>query len=283
MVVLDVGQGDAVMIEMPRGRNVLIDAGVSWGGTSGGDAGARVIVPYLRSRGVNGLDALVVTHGHRDHYGGAPSVMRACRPRVVVLPTGYETSDGLRETAQAAESLGVRVKAVASGDTLVSTDSCRLVVLSPPRRPRKRDEAENDRSVIVRAELGHTVTLLTGDAQAAAEIALLDRPRLLRGGILKVAHHGSGTSSTPDFLRAVSPGLAVISVGQGNRYGHPDASVVERLRGVGAAVLRTDLDGAVLIDVMRDRAVARGFASGERQILFYGSPQGDAGPTTTVE
>ncbi|MBD3347957.1 MAG: DNA internalization-related competence protein ComEC/Rec2, partial [Candidatus Eisenbacteria bacterium] len=277
MIVFDVGQGDAILLELPRSRRVLVDAGVAWGGASGWDAGAAIVLPYLRRRGIGSLDALVVTHGHRDHYGGAAAVIRECPPAALVLPVGYERSQGLRRTAGIARELGVPVRAVESGDTLLSAPGCLLKVLSPldARRPAGN---ENDRSIVIRAEIGPAAALLTGDAEKGAEASLVESGAPLRSDLLKVAHHGSASSSIEPFLGAVGPGLAVVSVGEGNRYGHPDEAALARLRASGAAVMRTDRDGAVVVDVSRSRAIARGYVSGVRHVVTLGAVRRATGP-----
>ena len=305
MIVFDVGQGDSILVELPGGRAILIDAGKAWGGASGGDAATSAVLPYLRRSGIHRLDALVVTHGHLDHYGGAASVMNECRPDALILPRGYEASLALVRTAGAARSLGIPVVETSTGDTLLSCGGNAFTVLSPPPGRGGRPTNENNRSVVVRVKMGPASALLTGDIEREVESALVGaggeeheraRPcignagracrtdrRAIENLVLKVPHHGSSSSSTRPFLDAVRARIAIVSVGEGNRYGHPDSAVVDRLRATGAFVLRTDRDGAVLVDVLRDRVVARGFLSGLRREASYEDHQGREGPTTTVE
>jgi competence protein ComEC len=270
VVAFDVGQGDAILLEIPRSKHVLVDAGVAWGGPSGPDAGRTIVVPYLRRRGVRRLEALVVTHGHRDHYGGAVAVLENCRPDVLALPAGYESSAALRGLAERATAMGIVVRAVSVGDTLFDGRGCRLVVLSPTAALTGTGVGENDRSVVLHARLGRAAVLLTGDMENRAERELLSNGRAVRADVLKVGHHGSATSSSRPFLAAVGASIGAISVGEGNRYGHPDAATARRLEESGAEVLRTDLDGALLFDWTRVGVRASGHRSGRSVQTRYG-------------
>ncbi len=220
VAVLDVGQGDAIVVEAPDGQVLLIDAGP--GGPMRLDTGERVVAPFLWNRGVRRLAAAVVTHGDLDHAGGMAAIAR-------LFPVGEWWR---REAfATAPRSLG---------GVLVSR-------LPAPPRP-GRPAARNDEAIVLRLDYGIASFLLTSDIGAATERALLGARIPLAATVLKVAHHGSATSSTPAFLRAVQPLVAVVSVGGRNPYGHPDAATIARLDAAGATTLRTDRDGAVLFE-----------------------------------
>jgi competence protein ComEC len=214
VTVLDVGQGDAIVIEGPDGRTVLVDAGA--GGPYRLDAGERVVAPFLWNRGVLRLTAAVVTHEDADHAGGMPTIRR--------LFTVREAWEG----------------SVASGPLTLGG-----AVLTPlPSSPTGR----NDAGRVLRIDFGLASILLASDLERAGERALVASGASLAATVLKVPHHGSRTSSTPELLAAVRPSLALVSVGTRNAYHHPDPAVLARLTALGAHVHRTDHHGALLLE-----------------------------------
>lgn len=246
---IDVGQGDAVALRTPHGRWVLFDAGR---GGRGADAGARIVVPYLRRYGGD-LVALVLSHPHADHVGGAASVIRRLHP-AAIWDAGFALgSDTYRDVLTAARDAGARWHRARPGDSL-AVDGVVLTVLAPDSAWTASLDDPNLASVVVSVRYGGVRFLLTGDAEAPEEHWLAERARAdptvaaaLQADILKVAHHGSRTSTTPEFLALVRPRVAVMSVGAGNTYGHPSPEVVQRVRDAGAEVLRTDAEGAVVV------------------------------------
>ncbi len=246
--VLDVGQGDAAALRTPGGRWVLVDAGRPG---RGADAGARTVVPYLRRRGGD-LVALVLSHAHADHVGGAAEVVRRLRP-AVVWDAGFALgSDTYHDVLAASREVGARWRRVRPGDSL-AVDGVVLHVLAPDSAWTAALTDANSASVVVSARYGRVRFLLVGDAEAPEERWLVRRAAAdpsvaaaLRADVLKVAHHGSRTSTTDEFVAWARPRVAVVSVGAGNSYGHPSRDVLDRLRGAGAHLLRTDADGAVV-------------------------------------
>jgi competence protein ComEC len=263
--MIDVGQGDAVALRTPRGRWILIDAGRAW---RGGDAGRTTVIPYLRRHG-GSLAAFVLTHPHADHAGGAATVVRALRPDVFWDGAYVGTSDAYREALGAAALTGVTWERVRPGSRRV-IDQVELEFLAPDSAWARALTDPNEASVVVRATYGAVRFLLVGDAEREEERWLLARDSLaLRADVLKVGHHGSTTSTTERFLRAVRPAIALVSVGAGNTYGHPSPQVLASLAASGATVLRTDRQGSLV--VRSDGSTLEIQAQGERWVSSVGS------------
>jgi len=240
--VIDVGQGDAIALRTPEGRWMLFDAGRDW---TGGDAGRSTVIPYLRRRGGDVL-LFVLSHPHADHVGGGASVIAALHPAAYWDGAYAGTSPPYRASLIAARDQHVSWRRVHPGDSLV-VDGVRLHVLAPDSAWIVGLKDPNAGSVVVRAEYGGVRMLLMGDAEKGEEERLVEGYGTdLRADVLKVGHHGSNTSSTSPFLALVRPRVALISVGAGNMYGHPSASVLRALTAGGAAVLRTDLEGSIV-------------------------------------
>ncbi len=238
-VFLDVGQGDATVIQGRRGT-LLVDAGRAF---PAGDVGRSVVLPALRSLGVTRLDALALSHADLDHRGGAVSVLRAIPVDELWLPGGGLAEPAFAEAVAAAHERGVSVRERARGATPVWLGDLRVATLWPPARG--GPSSRNDRSLVLRVEVDGLRLLLPGDLEADAEAALLQSPGALRAHVLKLAHHGSRTSSTPDFLAAVGPDVAVASAPRFGRFEMPHAEVRDRLRRAGSALWWTGRDGAV--------------------------------------
>jgi competence protein ComEC len=241
--VLDVGQGDAILLRTDAGRWVLFDAGPAW---PGGDAGRSTVLPYMLRRG-GSLAAFVLSHPHTDHVGGAASVLGAMRPREYWDAAFAGGSDAYSLSLNAARKHGIEWHRVHPGDSVL-VDGVALTFLAPDSAWTIGLKDPNLASTIAVARFGVVRFLLVGDAEQAEENWLLAQHRdELRADVLKVGHHGSSTSSSDAFLAAVHPDVAVISVGAGNKYGHPSADVLRALSRVGAEVLRTDEAGTVIV------------------------------------
>ena len=248
VVAVDVGQGDALLVRSPRGRWLVVDAGPA---SDGWDAGRERVLPYLRGRGVDAVEAVVLTHPHLDHVGGAAAILEALEVGGVLDPGVPVGMAAWREALAGADRAGAGWWVAEAGDTY-ALDGMTLEVL----QPLDLDGAEADAnrvSVVLLVRWGAFAALLTGDAPAEEELeATRDVGPV---DVLKVGHHGSLTSTPPALLERLRPRVALVSVGRGNRYGHPHPAVLARLREAGARVLRTDVNGTVSVTARPDGTV----------------------------
>lgn len=240
VTAVDVGQGDSILVQFPTGRSLLVDAG---GAAGGFDVGERVVSRVLWASGVRRLDWLAVTHADLDHIGGAPAVAATFAP--------HEIWEGVpvprdRRRARLMEA-PIPWREALRNDRL-TVGGVTVDVLNPPRADWERQRVRNDDSIVLRLRYGSVDVLLTGDIGADTERAILDDEPRAPIRVLKVAHHGSRTSSSPPFLERFRPDVALISAGRGNPFGHPAAEVLDRLSAVGTRVFRTDRDGATIIE-----------------------------------
>ncbi|MGB8328719.1 MAG: DNA internalization-related competence protein ComEC/Rec2, partial [Polyangiales bacterium] len=242
---VDVGQGDATLIDFPDGRLALVDTG-----QGGRHPAVRALRDLLAARRRSRIDVLVITHGHPDHYGGLQQLLGE-------IEVGELWLNGQLLTEERDGAMARLVSSAMAGGTRVrfAPELCgshpgfggvNLEVLWPCPR---YDPALglNDNSITLRLVFGERSFLLTGDLEADSERLLVKSGAIGPSDVLKVAHHGSRTSTSPPFLAAVRPSLAVISSGAGNRYGHPSPLVVERLGNAGATVWRTDVHGGLIV------------------------------------
>lgn len=236
---LDVGQGDSVFIQARNGSQVLIDGGP---GNAVLSELQNVMPFYDRS-----IDMVILTHPDADHLGGLVEVLKRYAVGSV-LETGIEHSSALfAEWQNVLRESNATVRYAHVGQTVVIDEDSAMQILAPLKNYKGAAlEKTNNTSIVSRLDYGGTSFLFTGDAEEAVEhMLLLGIPETLDADILKVGHHGSKTSTSEEFLRAVSPDIAVISAGSSNRYGHPHKEVLDRLEEEGARVLRTDVDGGV--------------------------------------
>jgi len=242
---VDVGQGDAALIDLPDGRLAMVDTG-----QGARHPARRELRHLLRARRRTAIDLLILTHAHPDHMGGLEALLDGFSIGEIWLNGQglVETPPGLLETSvNRALSLETEIRfAPELCETPHEFGGARLQVLWPC--PRYDPGLElNDNSVVLEVRLGDVRFLFTGDIESAAEARLVEMGRVRPADVLKVAHHGSRTSSANAFIAAARPRWAVVSSGAGNRYGHPAPQVLRRLRDAGARVWRTDLEGGLAL------------------------------------
>ncbi|MGD0841401.1 MAG: DNA internalization-related competence protein ComEC/Rec2 [Candidatus Acidiferrales bacterium] len=248
LTLIDVGQGDSLFAAFPDGRTMLIDGGGLvgsfrvGGARTGVDIGEEVVSPYLWSRGIKRIDVVALTHAHEDHIGGLTAVLSNFKVGQLWIGRDVRTREFLA-LIDLARARGIPIVHQIRGATF-DWDGVTGRVLWPEDSAAV-DTPGNDDSLVMRIVDGRDAWMLTGDIERPIERSMVDDGDELQADFLKVPHHGSKTSSTPDFLAAVHPRFAAISVGLDNSYGHPAPEVLERLKAEGAAVYRTDLDGAI--------------------------------------
>jgi competence protein ComEC len=249
LTAIDVGQGDSLLVVFPDGKRMLVDGGgiPAFGRSARSqlDIGEDVVAPYLWDRGFRTVDVVALSHAHEDHSGGLAALIADFHPRQVwtgVTPDGPEW----RAVYDKAVAVGARITPLRA-PAQFSFGGAVIEVLAPSPDYLPADEPKNNDSLVMRVTFGRRSFFLTGDVERPIEQEMLYTGELRPTDVLKVAHHGSRTSSTEEFLSAVQPAFAVISAGFENSYGHPHPTVVARLREHHTAVLRTDVDGLITI------------------------------------
>ncbi len=234
---IDVGQGDCELITTPSGETMLIDAGVPEAGDD--------IVSYITELGIKEIDVFVATHYHEDHIGGSPDVFEAFDIlSVLILDCEVKTACAKKLLNNIEKEESEVVYAERGYEFLLG--DAEFLTLSPEKIT---DKGGNEDSIILRMEYGDSRYIFTGDAEKEAEESVLEAysENELSADLLKIGHHGSRTSTTDAFLKAVAPSVAIISCGEGNSYGHPHTETVEKLVASVENIYRTDVLGTVVI------------------------------------
>ncbi|MDQ2085939.1 DNA internalization-related competence protein ComEC/Rec2 [Herbivorax sp. ANBcel31] len=245
VVFLDVGQGDSAFIRTESGKTVLIDGGGYLDADDDSNIGDDVVIPFLLDYGVTKLDVVAVTHGHIDHTQGLEPVLESFDVSNFIIPD-VPVMDGLEELLRIAKERDINIESCKKGDIIDLDRKTHFKVLHPKRDFYINESALNNNSLVLKLYYEDVSMLFTGDIEIEAERMLIDDEVFMESDVLKVAHHGSGSSTTPEFLERVNPLVAVISVGR-NNFGHPSSDVLDLLKGQEVHVLRTDKDGAVIV------------------------------------
>jgi len=231
---IDVGQADSALITL-NDKAMLIDAGDS--------EDDKLVVNYLKTQGITKLDYVVATHPHEDHIGGMDSVIRNFKIDTFLMPNVVHDSPQFDDMITALEDKSLQFTSPKVGDTYILGEA-KFTILSC-----KTEDVEdlNASTIVLRLEYGTQSYIFCGDAIKENEYSMMDSGLTLKSTILKVAHHGSTTSSLEKFILAVDPDIAIISCGEGNSYGHPHEKIVKRLDRLGIKMYRTDLNGTIIV------------------------------------
>lgn len=272
---IDVGQGDCILITTPSGKNILVDGGgtvsfrkpsESWRDRKDPfEVGAKTVVPLLKKRGIHSLDAVIMTHGDQDHVGGLQAVLEQFPVHSLLMNGSLTDSKTVTKLMSTAITKDIQIYSVSRGMKLKPDELTTFEILFPLSANEGTGEIpyikeQNHESVVFRLQMDGVSFLFTGDMDEAAEQEIVAMEKGNQGGgsamlidVMKVAHHGSKTSTSATWLNYWNPKMAVISVGATNSYGHPYPAVVERLSGKGTRILRTDLNGEVQMEVKARR------------------------------
>ena len=225
---IDVGQGDSTLIITPRGKSILIDGG----GSDSYDVGKNTLLPYLLERRIAKLDYVIISHFDSDHVKGVLTILEELDVEKVIISKQYQTSENYKEFLEIIKHKNIFVKQVSKGDKINIEKDLSVNILFPISDELISENALNNNSIVAKLVYENFTMLFTGDIEKIAEEKLVEiyaKTNALKSKILKIAHHGSKTSTTEGFLELVSPQIALIGVGKNNLYGHPNLDVIDRL------------------------------------------------------
>ena len=242
---IDVGQGDSTFIETPYKKTILIDGGGSR--SEDFDVGKSILLPYILRKGYTKIDYVVISHFDQDHVGGIFEILEELKVNQVIISKQPEESDNYTKFLEIVRDRNIQVKVVKKGDIIKIEDNCYLKILWPTEKVIS-EKALNNNAIVLKFEYKDFSCLFTGDIEKVAEQELIKQyTNELHSDILKVAHHGSKTSSTEDFLKKVKPKIALIGVGADNAFGHPNEEVLQRIYKYTNKIYRTDICGEICI------------------------------------
>ncbi len=234
VIYVDVGQADCEVIMLPDGRNVIVDAGKN-------DTEDE-LVEKLRGYGIQRFDYVIATHPHEDHIGGMDKVIDSFEIGCVYMPDASSNTDTFNDMLNSIENKNVKVVKAKAGVSVIDEENINMVFVAPNS---DKYEETNNYSAVLRLTYGKRSFLFTGDAESVSEKEMLENGMDISADVLKVGHHGSSTSSTKDFIKAVNPEYAIIEVGEGNSYGHPHDEILDVLEGI--EIYRTDIHGDITV------------------------------------
>ena len=244
---IDVGQGDSTLIVTPTNKKVLIDSGGSETGSF--DVGKNTLVPYLLDRQIIFLDYICISHFDSDHCDGFKYLLNNIKVKNIIVSKQYELTNNFEEIMSIARNKKINVLKVEAGNVIQIDKYVRFKIFNPGR---KLTDDINDNSIVMKLEYNNFSCLFTGDISKQIEQDLVNKyGNELKSIILKVAHHGSKTSSDESFIKQVSPKISLIGVGKNNKFGHPNEGVLQILKYINSRVFRTDENGEIVLNINR--------------------------------
>lgn len=247
---LDVGQGDSTIISTAKNKTIVIDGGE--GEKSGFDYGKNVLFPFLINKGVRKIDFLIFSHFDSDHCGGLIYLLENIKVEKILIGKQFEKNENFEYIVNLANKKHIKIIELQAGNKINIEKNSSLEILWPSVAEKISENAINNNSLVCKFVYKNFSMLLTGDIESIAEEKLLGKYKntnRLNANILKIAHHGSKTSSIQEFLNKVNPKIALIGVGRKNKFGHPNQEVLERLKEKGIQIYRTDQNGEIQIIV----------------------------------
>ncbi len=242
---IDVGQGDSTLIITPDKKTVLIDGG----GSDSFDVGEKVLLPYLLDRRILKIDYVLISHFDTDHCGGILTIMEKVKVKNIIISEQAEHSENYERFKKLMIHKKIRLIEVKKGDKIKIGRYSEFKILFPTSRLLSENPLNNN-SIVAQFNYNNFKMLFTGDIEKLAEQQILKAEKAeIRADILKVAHHGSKTSSIPEFIKAVRPKIALIGVGKNNTFGHPNQQTIKNLENIKCRIYRTDLQGEIIIKI----------------------------------
>lgn len=242
---IDVGQGDSTLIETPENKTILIDGG----GNENYNIGKNVLIPYLLNKKINKIDYMLISHFDTDHVGGCIEVAKYLKVKNIIISKQTKETENFQELIQIAKEKNIKIIICKKGDEINISKSIKLKILWPKEELISTDI--NDNSIVAKLEYNNTSILFTGDITQNIEKEILKNQNI-KSDILKIAHHGSKTSSNIEFIKKVNPKISLIGVGENNTFGHPSNITIENLKNIRSKIYRTDINGEITINVNKN-------------------------------
>jgi competence protein ComEC len=250
--MIDVGQGDGTLIITPSGKRILIDGGGSEG-TTDYSVGESILLPYLLDKKINSLDYIILSHFDSDHCDGVMYLMEKIKVKNVIIAKQFEKSNNYERFKRIVKNKKIKVIIAKENSTLKIEDDLKIDFLWPIEESKVNENVLNNNSLVFQLKYKKYSFLFTGDIEEIAEKRIAhEYGKKLKADFLKVAHHGSKTSSIEEFIKAVNPKISLIGVGINNKFGHPNEEVIERLKNIGSKIYRTDEMGEITIEIKKN-------------------------------